>query len=234
MKKLFFLATMFCCTSVFAQDIILKTDGTEIKAKVMKISNDEIEYKKFENLLGPNYVVSTSEVFMITYENGLKEVISKQQKSNEVQPVLPLKEEKMTGEEKETKNEFYRIGNNDKEMLEFLKKHDTDSYKAFESACKQRRNGKSLLATGIIFSIVGITSEFVFVGDARVIFSSILLVSGEVLIIASIPVSASAGGRKKSIKNNFEQKYFYTKNNSFQPNISLGLASNGISLKINF
>ena len=57
------------------QDVILLKDGTEIKAKVTEIGVQDIKYKKFENLEGPVYVLKKSDVFMITYENGQKEVI---------------------------------------------------------------------------------------------------------------------------------------------------------------
>lgn len=76
MKNVRLLIFMLLVSStVMGQDVILLKDGTEIKAKVTEIGVQDIKYKKFENLEGPVYVLKKSDVFMITYENGQKEVI---------------------------------------------------------------------------------------------------------------------------------------------------------------
>lgn len=61
---------------VWAQDKILKKDNTSIDATVLEISQTEIKYKKFSNPTGPTYVVPKSEVNMITYGNGEKEIFT--------------------------------------------------------------------------------------------------------------------------------------------------------------
>jgi hypothetical protein len=60
--------------SVSAQDIVLKRNGEEVQAKVMDVGNTEVKYKKFANPAGPTYVMLASEIFMIKYENGDKDV----------------------------------------------------------------------------------------------------------------------------------------------------------------
>ena len=77
-------AWIICCAFVsmgfpsitLAQDKIYKTDNTIVQAKVLKITDSEIEYKKFSNPNGPSYLVSKSIVTMIQYENGEKETFS--------------------------------------------------------------------------------------------------------------------------------------------------------------
>ena len=49
------MLALVCCT-VSAQDIILKKNADEIQAKVLKVTETEIEYKKWENLDGPIYI----------------------------------------------------------------------------------------------------------------------------------------------------------------------------------
>ena len=61
-------------TSLFAQDIIVLKNGDEIKAIVQEIGTDAIKYKKFENQAGPTYTMTKSDVFMIKYQNGSKDV----------------------------------------------------------------------------------------------------------------------------------------------------------------
>ncbi|MEI6508103.1 MAG: DUF4190 domain-containing protein [Bacteroidota bacterium] len=57
-------------------DLMVLANGDELKVKVMKIGPDEIFYKKCENLTGPDYFIKKSDVFMIKYPNGTKDVFS--------------------------------------------------------------------------------------------------------------------------------------------------------------
>ena len=77
MKRLIFIiASILLVQTVCAQDIIQKKDATEIQAKVLKITNTEIEFQRWDNPDGPIYTIPAEEVFTITYQNGSKEVIS--------------------------------------------------------------------------------------------------------------------------------------------------------------
>ncbi len=80
----------------FAQDFIYKTDGTEIKAKVVEIGLNEVKYKKFENINGPNYIILKSDVFIIKYKNGSKDVF------NKIEKLTNNKTEKITSNNKES------------------------------------------------------------------------------------------------------------------------------------
>ncbi|MCO4294804.1 hypothetical protein NF867_18215 [Solitalea sp. MAHUQ-68] len=77
----FFILTVivFCGFSASAQDIIYKTDKTEIKAKILEIEENTVKYKKFEFLEGPSYSLKKSEIFMIIYKNGNREVFENTQ-----------------------------------------------------------------------------------------------------------------------------------------------------------
>ena len=87
MKKLCLLLIITSLSfNVFSQDIILKRSGDQIKAKVTEVSDEYIKYKKngFEN--GPDFKMSVSEIFMLTFENGEKmmfeEANTKEKKSD--------------------------------------------------------------------------------------------------------------------------------------------------------
>lgn len=76
MKKV--LITTFLVLSwlaTFAQDVIVKNDKTEIKAKIEEVTETTIKYKKFEMLDGPIYNINKRDVFMVIYKNGTKEYI---------------------------------------------------------------------------------------------------------------------------------------------------------------
>lgn len=67
--------------TVYAQDVLTKKNGDEIEVKVVKISTNEIEYKKWSNQDGPSYILLKNEVFMIKYNNGEKEVFNENSSS---------------------------------------------------------------------------------------------------------------------------------------------------------
>lgn len=74
MKMVFTLSTILLINTLFAQDFIYKSDGSEIEVKVIEITTDVIKYKKYDFLDGPIYNIKIENVFMIVYENGQKEV----------------------------------------------------------------------------------------------------------------------------------------------------------------
>ena len=82
--------------SIYAQDVIVKKDGTTIMAKVLTVSTTTVEYKKWSNQDGPTYVIEKKELLSINYTNGEKEVFSEQKEaetSPEVitQPEIPVR-----------------------------------------------------------------------------------------------------------------------------------------------
>jgi len=64
--------------TVNAQDLIINNAGDEIEAKVLEITSSEIKYKRFDNLDGPVITLAKSEVLLIKYENGTKDVFQNQ------------------------------------------------------------------------------------------------------------------------------------------------------------
>ena len=73
------ITTILCCVLIvntYAQDIIFLKNGEEIKSKVKEVKSQEITYLKFENLNGPTYNLLKSDILMIKYENGQKDIFS--------------------------------------------------------------------------------------------------------------------------------------------------------------
>jgi hypothetical protein len=77
-KLLLFCGIILLSSKAYNQDLILKTNGDEIKSKVIEVTQDVIKYKKYENLDGPVYSLSKTSIFMIKYENGSKDVFNQQ------------------------------------------------------------------------------------------------------------------------------------------------------------
>lgn len=59
-----------------AQDIIVKTNQEEIKAKIIEVGTDAIKYKKTSMKDGPSFVIRKQEVFMIIYADGSREFMN--------------------------------------------------------------------------------------------------------------------------------------------------------------
>jgi hypothetical protein len=88
MKKIMVLLLLLSYgITPFCQDIIFKTNGDEISAKVIEISPTEIKYKRFENPEGPNYIIDKNQVLMIKYENGNKDIFNNS--ANNAAPAPP-------------------------------------------------------------------------------------------------------------------------------------------------
>lgn len=87
MKTVFKLLTvvMLCFFSLqsFSQDIITKNDGTDIEAKILEVTPDEIKFKKFDNQNGPTFTLLISELVMVRYENGTRDIFN-QNNSNSI------------------------------------------------------------------------------------------------------------------------------------------------------
>ena len=77
MKKVIIIALSLATLNVAAQDIIVMRNGDEVEAKVTKVGTTEVEYHKWSNQDGPVYTVAKSDVFMVKYKNGEKDVFNK-------------------------------------------------------------------------------------------------------------------------------------------------------------
>lgn len=88
MKKsiILFLAVLCGLSSAVAQDLIFKTDASQIEAKVTEITPAEVRYKRFSNPDGPTYVLPVKDIRYIQYPNGEKELFS----MPETIPAVPL------------------------------------------------------------------------------------------------------------------------------------------------
>ena len=235
MKKVFLIlvAIVEFGVNANAQDVILKQDGSEIKAKVLEITDQQVKYKDFDFQSGPTRNLNITEIFMITYENGQKEVFNKQtspptqQRNFDNTPSSDLE------------REFDRIGTDDIAMLNFFKRNNyTKYYNDFKSACNMRNSGGALLGTGVVLTVSGICcmiGGLVEFNPGALIASYALISAGDILIIVSIPVSAVAGGRKRAIKNDFARQYFGIVGYTYQPTLNFGvMQSGGVGVTLHF
>lgn len=69
-------------SSAFAQDLITKKNGEDVKAKVLEVTPSEVKYKLFDEPNGVTYTAKKSELLMIRYESGRNEVFTQNSMSD--------------------------------------------------------------------------------------------------------------------------------------------------------
>lgn len=97
MKKLLFVLFAVWCGAMTAaaQDLIVKTDASQVEVRVLEISPDAVRYKRFSNPDGPTYVLPVAEIRYIRYANGEVEYYAKEV------PAEPLTPARSAGEAQE-------------------------------------------------------------------------------------------------------------------------------------
>jgi len=90
------VVTMICFIGVNAQDILTKKTGEDIKAKVLEVTTNEIKYKLFDNLNGPTFVVLKSDLIMLRYENGTKDIYNQTNKANQASASSNMNDDEMS------------------------------------------------------------------------------------------------------------------------------------------
>jgi len=139
---------------------------------VKKVGEDEIEYKKWDNPSGPTYFIRKSDVFMIKYQNGSKDVFNTTTQPTQTQveqtqqiPSAPSSSTQQVAPPRQLSStpsgnlqiEFYNIGDNDKAMLEFFKRNNfAEYYNHFNAACKTKKGANGLLITGLGSTGIGV------------------------------------------------------------------------------
>jgi hypothetical protein len=79
MKKSIFtiFALIIFAITGYSQDVITENSGNDINAKILEVTSTEVKYKKTNFLDGPTFTVLKSDVLMIRYANGTKDVFGK-------------------------------------------------------------------------------------------------------------------------------------------------------------
>jgi TM2 domain-containing membrane protein YozV len=99
--------------TMFAQDIIILKNGNDIQAIVIEVGTEDVKYKRFDNQNGPNYTLKKSDIFMIMYENGSKDVF------NEIVTPAPAEVQQQTTFNQQTG--FYNGNANSQQPISTLK-----------------------------------------------------------------------------------------------------------------
>lgn len=151
MKRFLFslVAILFTCLC-FAQDVIIKKDGTTILSTVIKVGQSEVEYKKYNNQTGPTYIVSINELSHINYANGTKDTFTSTYNNQSVVTT-------------ETATQF----SNDEGLLKLYNAHDRKLKKAKRIKSLGWIVGGTLFAAGGALIISSVSDDtIVIIGSA--------------------------------------------------------------------
>jgi hypothetical protein len=212
-----------------AQDIIVTTDAQKIEAKVIEVNTDDIKYYDFNNLDGPIYVISKSEVISIVYSNGYVELFSSNA-SQEQGATLGTSSSK--GNSNISQASFLSMS--DREIDRFLfDQEQGDIYAKFHKGMKMRKLGWGLLIPGLALNATSVLLALT-IEKGSLFFPFDLIIIGQAFIIASIPISAVAGSLKKSAKNNYVDDYIRPQRQQNHTSLNFGATANGIGLVLKF
>jgi F0F1-type ATP synthase membrane subunit c/vacuolar-type H+-ATPase subunit K len=78
MKQIIFLfvAVTLIATHAVSQDIITKKNGEDVLAKITEMTKSEVRYKLYDTQDGRIFTLMKSDILMIRYENGTKEIFT--------------------------------------------------------------------------------------------------------------------------------------------------------------
>lgn len=170
MKK--FGLAMLCvlaAQTIWASDVIFMRSGEEVEAQVLEITQTQIKYKKVSNLNGPVYSVEQSDVFMVKYQNGEKDLFATEQLQRNVQADASIELENpdaalaygtasFTGLVVNNVDKPVSVDGkaiNEQEYLALAQKNCKKAYDQYMSGLKFKKNGNIMLAVGVPVFAVG-------------------------------------------------------------------------------
>lgn len=217
--------------SLFSQDEIITKNAKLISAKVLQITSDDITYKAFDHLDGPDFVIEMNEVASITFENG-KIYVPETQKSVS-QSTQSLKSPVVVDNGLEYVDgvgfmyENTHIDND--KVYDFLQTKDLKTAKFYDKYNTMSKHGKGLIISGSIIAGVGLATIFI-PSDICIITGIVCTVVGHPLLAAGIPLYI-IGNNKKRYDT---VKMFNSKTLQPAVNLSINASNTGIGLALNF
>jgi hypothetical protein len=156
---LLFLGIFLCTLTCQAQDLIIFNNAEEIPAKVEQVNIDEIVYKKYNNLEGPSYIIPKSMIFMIKYQNGIKEIYT-----DHTEPVIKAQPHtapaKLTFANHKFRLDHKAIIDYDEVDQMMQKSKNPEAYKTFKIAKTQQTLSRPARVFGLIAGIAGTIIAF--------------------------------------------------------------------------
>ena len=226
MKKLVVLSlSLFLGWTMSAQDIITMNDGTDIQAKVTEVGQSEVKYKRFSNLDGPTYTINISDILMITYQNGEREMYNTKktestQQETKYRAAIPKSVMTYNSWTGMISVDGKTVPRGTEEMYFY-----PDDYQLFQG-------GKTISIFGGILEVLGAfpfgygIGSLAFGNDSRAVVG--MAIGGGVSVLSGVLISLLGESKKKTAISNYNADW------AFQPDFHFGETPNGIGLAIVF
>ena len=78
------IAALLSLNFSYSQDLITIKSGEDMQAQILEVGQSEVKYKKFDNLNGPIFTILKSDILIIRYENGTKDIFSNKTKNEKL------------------------------------------------------------------------------------------------------------------------------------------------------
>ena len=233
MKKYCLIVLLFVSSWLSAQDVIIKKTSEKIEAKIEVISSSEIHYKKYSNLNGPTFIISTSEVVSILYENGEVQVFENS-KAKEKTAVEVQTHEKMI----KLDDDIYKYGElklSEEEYVNFLKDNCDAAYTQYVGGKAKVRTGVTLLFAGIASDGLGIALTVIGAKNKStpmLVLGPVFMGLGTAFEIACIPIWIKGGVARKNAIETFNETC--AQDNVAKLSLGVQMSNEGIGLALNF
>ncbi len=229
------------CASLSAQDIIVKTDATIIRAVINEIDDNTILYHQWENQSGPAFRIRLDQVSRIQFQNGTEQVFSNLKQDVNASP-MSLQNLARYGKLEYIGHGDFTLGGRqlnwqDDSLFEELFGY-SGYYHTYMSAQKQRRAGKTLIPIGGGVMGVGLLCVFLSAPSSMAdigsilspafLISTALIAAGGTLISIGVPLLIIGNSRLRWIADDFN------KNLGYKASLTVGPTQNGFGISLIF
>lgn len=235
-KSLLLLVLLAVSSLIWADDTIYLKNGEEIKAKVSKIAPNTIEYKKTSQTDGPSYELPKSDILMIIYENGEKDIfVNKSSYTNHNSNTKFYGQNHKLGIVEYKDDRLLSLNGKyitEDQYKDFAKKNCRAAYDQFYKGEKLKKAGVICLSVGTPLTAAGIilTSLYAVSDVTTTYIGTICLTLGTPTMIAGIPLYCVGKDLRHKSYGTFNAQY--QANNTAQ--LQLNFNNNGIGLALQF
>ncbi len=153
----------------FGQDVIVIVSGEELLAKVLEISIKEIVYQSPDSVNGKLYRLPKSDVFMIRYANGSKDVFQENITALQDTTMVAVDPEQLyllgmqDGRHYKKERDLFKRSTKEPAVPVLAYKQDPNYINGFEEGTRKRENKKVRVGLGLIGACVAF---MVYIGNA--------------------------------------------------------------------
>jgi hypothetical protein len=144
-----------CFSVLTAQDVIYTKDGTKIEAKIIRIDDSVVEFKIWSDQEGPSLMIKTTDIVMIDYANGDRDMFPTVVEHKEETPIIDNPYEELDFESSSPSGLI--LGNKlltevDAQKI-LIYKGENIYEKTWIDALRQRTIGNSLFFPGLVLMV---------------------------------------------------------------------------------